>query len=225
MKLKTSVIAAAMLSLTNITVAQAAQELTPEQAAALKPFERITVIGRFNAIYEAADAVSRRADKVGADSFYIQGLDDISDSGNMTVTADLYHKDAPKAEEESYRVFHGVTELPKPEAILLQPFDTVSIRGYFPTTLILTMQLQKQRLKKVQHHSLLYVTYRQMMVVTKKSQLISTKKMHLNVLFKHQKPLFLTILMPVAHLLQKAEPLPIKLRNQVLHQTLILIEV
>ena len=69
MKLKTSVIAAAVLSLTNITVAQAAQELSPEQAAELKPFERITVIGRFNAIYEAADAVSRRADKIGADSF------------------------------------------------------------------------------------------------------------------------------------------------------------
>lgn len=108
MKLKTSVIAAAVLSLTNITVAQAAQELSPEQAAELKPFERITVIGRFNAIYEAADAVSRRADKIGADSFYIQGLDDISDSGNMSVTADLYRKDAPKATEEEYRVFHGV---------------------------------------------------------------------------------------------------------------------
>ncbi|MEQ4922012.1 DUF1471 family protein YdgH [Proteus hauseri] len=134
MKLKTSVIAAAMLSLTSITVAQAAQELTPEQAAELKPFERITVIGRFNAIYEAADAVSRRADKVGADSFYIQGLDDVSDSGNMSVTADLYRKDAPKAAEDTYRVFHGVAELPKTEAVMLQPFDTVSIRGYYPTT-------------------------------------------------------------------------------------------
>ncbi|WP_368879131.1 DUF1471 family protein YdgH [Proteus terrae] len=148
MKLKTSVIAAAMLSLTNITVAQAAQELTPEQAAELKPFERITVIGRFNAIYEAADAVSRRADKVGADSFYIQGLDDISDSGNMSVTADLYHKDAPKAVQESYRVFHGVKELPKPEAILLQPFDTVSIRGYYPTTPDINDAIAKAAAKK-----------------------------------------------------------------------------
>ena len=147
MKLKTSVIAAAMLSLTNITVAQAAQELTPEQAAELKPFERITVIGRFNAIYEAADAVSRRADKVGADSFYIQGLDDISDSGNMSVTADLYHKDAPKADQESYRVFSWRERATKPEAILLQPFDTVSIRGYFLQPLILTTQLQKQQPK------------------------------------------------------------------------------
>ncbi|MDM3595188.1 DUF1471 family protein YdgH [Proteus mirabilis] len=148
MKLKTSVIAAAVLSLTNITVAQAAQELSPEQAAELKPFERITVIGRFNAIYEAADAVSRRADKIGADSFYIQGLDDISDSGNMSVTADLYRKDAPKATEEEYRVFHGVKELPKPEAILLQPFDTVTIHGYYPTTPDINNEIGKEAAKK-----------------------------------------------------------------------------
>lgn len=38
----------------------------------------------------------------------------------MSVTADLYRKDAPKATEEEYRVFHGVKELPKPEAILPQ---------------------------------------------------------------------------------------------------------
>lgn len=160
MKLKTSVIAAAVLSLTNITVAQAAQELSPEQAAELKPFERITVIGRFNAIYEAADAVSRRADKIGADSFYIQGLDDISDSGNMSVTADLYRKDAPKATEEEYRVFHGVKELPKPEAILLQPFDTVTIHGYYPTTPDINNEIGKEAAKKVQHHSLLSVISR-----------------------------------------------------------------
>lgn len=70
MKLKTTIIASALLSLTALS-AHAAQELTPEKAAALKPFDRITITGRFNAINEAVDAVSRRADKLGADSFYI----------------------------------------------------------------------------------------------------------------------------------------------------------
>ena len=63
MKLKTTIIASALLSLTALS-AHAAQELTPEKAAALKPFDRITITGRFNAINEAVDAVSRRADKL-----------------------------------------------------------------------------------------------------------------------------------------------------------------
>lgn len=57
MKLKTTIIASALLSLTALS-AHAAQELTPEKAAALKPFDRITITGRFNAINEAVDAVS-----------------------------------------------------------------------------------------------------------------------------------------------------------------------
>ena len=56
MKLKTTIIASALLSLTALS-AHAAQELTPEKAAALKPFDRITITGRFNAINEAVDAV------------------------------------------------------------------------------------------------------------------------------------------------------------------------
>lgn len=63
MKLKNTIIASALLSLTALS-AHAAQELTPEKAAALKPFDRITITGRFNAINEAADAISRRADKL-----------------------------------------------------------------------------------------------------------------------------------------------------------------
>ncbi|PPS58497.1 hypothetical protein CRX72_17885 [Pantoea sp. BRM17] len=54
----------------------AAKELTPEQAAGLKPFERININGRFNAIGDATSAVSRAADEKGADSFYVQGIND-----------------------------------------------------------------------------------------------------------------------------------------------------
>ena len=108
MKLKTTVIAAAVLSLTSITATQAAVELTPKQATELKPYERITVTGRFNAIYEASDAVSRRADKMGAYAFYIQSLDDVGDSGNMRVVADVYAKDAPEVGTPKRRVFGGL---------------------------------------------------------------------------------------------------------------------
>ncbi|HEY1845149.1 MAG TPA: DUF1471 family protein YdgH [Buttiauxella sp.] len=130
MKLKNTLLASALISLTTLSV-QAAQELTPEQAASLKPFDRIVVTGRFNAIGDAAKAVSRRADSAGAASFYIQDLNDTGNSGNWRVVADVFHADAPKAEQEGNRVINGVMELPKDQAYLLEPFDTVTVQGFY----------------------------------------------------------------------------------------------
>ena len=132
MKLKNTILASTLLSLLAGN-AFAAQELTPEKAAELKPFERINVTGRFNAINDAADAVSKRADELGAASYYIQGINDSNgNSGNWHVTADLYKADAPKANNtKTYRVMNGVKELPKAEAFRLEPFDTVSVSGFF----------------------------------------------------------------------------------------------
>jgi len=132
MKLKNTILASTLLSLLTAN-AFAAQELTPEKAAELKPFERINVTGRFNAIGDAADAVSKRADEMGAASYFIQGINDSNgNSGNWRVTADLYKADAPKASDDTtYRVMNGVKELPKAEAYRLEPFDTVSASGFF----------------------------------------------------------------------------------------------
>ncbi len=130
MKLKNTLLASALISLTTLS-AQAAKELTPEQAASLKPFDRIVVTGRFNAISDAAKAVSRRADDAGAASFYIQDLNDSGNSGNWRVVADIFHADAQKAEEKGNRVINGVTELPKTQAYLLEPFDTVTVQGFY----------------------------------------------------------------------------------------------
>lgn len=77
MTLKTTIIVSALLSLPVLS-AHAAQELTPEKAAGLQPFDRITITGRFNAINEAVAAVSHHADKLGADSFYIQGSNTVA---------------------------------------------------------------------------------------------------------------------------------------------------
>ncbi|MEZ3500402.1 DUF1471 family protein YdgH [Pantoea sp. KPR_PJ] len=132
MKLKNTILASTLLSLLTAN-AFAAQELTPEKAAELKPFERINITGRFNAIGDAADAVSKRADEMGAASYFIQGINDSNgNSGNWRVTADLYKADAPKASDDTtYRVMNGVKELPKAEAYRLEPFDTVSANGFF----------------------------------------------------------------------------------------------
>ncbi|AHG22525.1 hypothetical protein Z042_25140 [Chania multitudinisentens RB-25] len=148
MKLKTTIIASALLSLTALSV-HAAQELTPEKAAAIKPFDRITITGRFNAINEAADAVSRRADRLGADAFYIQNISDNNNGGNWRITADLFHKDAPEVSKEAnYRVFNGVNELPKDEAYLLEPYDTVSVSGFFRSQPDINDAISKEAQKK-----------------------------------------------------------------------------
>ncbi len=132
MKLKNTILASTLLSLLAAN-AFAARELTPEQAAALKPFERINISGRFNAIGDATDAISKAADAKGADAFYVQGINDTNgNGGNWRVTADLYKANAPKASDETqYRLFRGVKELPKSEAYRLEPFDTVSVSGHF----------------------------------------------------------------------------------------------
>ena len=85
MKLKNTLLASALLSATAFSV-NAATELTPEQAAAVKPFDRVVVTGRFNAIGEAVKAVSRRADKEGAASFYVVDTSDFGNSGNCSVS-------------------------------------------------------------------------------------------------------------------------------------------
>ena len=130
MKLKYTLLASALFSVTTLS-AQAATELTPEQAAAVKPYDRIVITGRFNAIGEAVDAVSRRADKMGAASFYILDTNDAGNSGNWRVVADVYHENAPKAEETKNRIINGVMELPKDQAIALEPYDTVTVQGFY----------------------------------------------------------------------------------------------
>jgi hypothetical protein len=130
MKLKNTLVATVLLSATTLSV-NAATELPPEQAAAVKPYDRITLTGRFNAISDAVRAVSNRADKEGADAFYVVDSADYGNSGNQRVVADLYKSDAPKADGPKNRVINGVKELSKDQAVELEPFDTVSVRGFY----------------------------------------------------------------------------------------------
>ncbi|AKJ42141.1 Protein of uncharacterised function (DUF1471) [Pragia fontium] len=133
MKLKTTLITTALLSAMSFSVFSA-QELTPEKADELVPFDRITFSGRYDSIYDANRAASKRADKQGAAAFFVRDISEQSgNGGNSRVIADLYHADAKAASTETqYRVFNGVRELPRTEASQLEPFDTVSIRGFYP---------------------------------------------------------------------------------------------
>ncbi|MGE0970368.1 DUF1471 family protein YdgH [Klebsiella sp. WOUb02] len=130
MKLKNSLLASALLAATALS-AHAATELTPEQAAALKPYDRVVITGRFNAIGDAVKAVSRKADKDGAASFYVVDTSDFGNSGNWRVTADFYKDNAPQADAPKNRVINGVMELPKDQAVELEPYDTVTVQGFY----------------------------------------------------------------------------------------------
>lgn len=131
MKLKYTLLASALLSAAAFN-ASAATELTPEQAAALKPYDRVYITGRFNAISDAVEAMSRKADTKGAASFFIVDTSDFGSGGNWRVVADLYQADAQKAAAPQNRVIEGVVELPKDQAAQLEPFDTVTVQGFFP---------------------------------------------------------------------------------------------
>ncbi|MEN0616937.1 DUF1471 family protein YdgH [Klebsiella indica] len=130
MKLKNSLLASALLATTAIS-AHAAIELTPEQAAALKPYQRVEITGRFNSIGNAVQAVSRKADKEGAASFYVVDTSDFGSGGNLRVTADFYKQNAPQADAPKNRIINGVMELPKVQAVELEPFDTVTVQGFY----------------------------------------------------------------------------------------------
>lgn len=131
--LKTRVIASTLLSFAAFS-AHAAQELTPEQAAAVKPFDQISFSDRFDAIFDVLAEASKRADKAGADAFHIQAINEQNRGNSQTVYVNLYHKEAPKADATpAQRTFDGIRELPQHDAYHLEPFDTVSVSGYFST--------------------------------------------------------------------------------------------
>jgi len=139
MKQTKTIIASAVVFLISqfsvLSAAQAAEEISPGKAAALKPFDRIAFTGRFNNLGDASDEASKRADKLGADYYYIQDTNSANDSGNWRVVVDLFHKDAPKAAPEpvlnSVNGVSGVKQLPKEVAFQLEPFDTVTVSGFF----------------------------------------------------------------------------------------------
>lgn len=135
---KTIIASAVVLLISQLSVlplAKAAEEISPEKAAALKPFDRIAFTGRFNNLGDVSDETSKRADKEGAAYFYVLDTNSVSESGNWRVVADLYHKDAPKATPKpalsSVNGVSGIKQLAKEEAYQLEPFDTVSVNGLF----------------------------------------------------------------------------------------------
>jgi hypothetical protein len=78
-------------------------------------------VGRYNSIGDAVNAASKAADKNGAASFYVVDQSDYGNSGNQRVTIALFKDNAPKADAPKNRVINGIVELPKDQAIELEP--------------------------------------------------------------------------------------------------------
>ncbi len=79
----------------------------PGAGGCAEAYDRVVVTGRFNAIGDAVQAVSRKADKDSAASFYVVDTSDYGNGGNWRVTADLYKEDAPKADAPKNRIING----------------------------------------------------------------------------------------------------------------------
>ena len=47
------------------------------------------------------------------------------------MTIALYKENAPKADEQKNRVINGIVELPKDQAVQLEPYDTVTVQGFY----------------------------------------------------------------------------------------------
>ncbi|VFS43636.1 protein YdgH [Enterobacter cancerogenus] len=95
MKLKNTLLASALLSATALS-ANAATELTPEQAAALKPFDQTVIVGRYNSIGDAVAAASKAADKKAQPRFTSLINPIRGNSGNQRVTIALFKENARK---------------------------------------------------------------------------------------------------------------------------------
>lgn len=48
-----------------------------------------------------------------------------------SLPADVYKADAPKADAPKNRVINGIVELPKDQAVQLEPYDTVTVQGFY----------------------------------------------------------------------------------------------
>lgn len=133
--LKKTIIAATLLTFLPISALFAAEEISPEKAEQLTPFKEISAQGTFYSFSDAARVISKLADKAGADYFYIKSMNMHSSNESLRIAyADLYKADAADrvVEEEKLRQFKGVYEYPKGKALLLEPYDIIKMRGYYP---------------------------------------------------------------------------------------------
>lgn len=127
-----------------------AQELNARSASKLKPFAHITVSGNFRTAREAHDVAAKSADTRGAAAFFITPqLDVTRNHVQNQLELDLFYPHAPAfASLKNLRLFNGVIELPKERAYQLQPFDTVSISGFFPLQSTVNQAISKAAAKK-----------------------------------------------------------------------------
>ena len=73
--IKTSYIATLLATMIGVGTTNASQELTPEKADSLQSFKEISIRGLFYSESDSVRAMSKAADKQGADYFYITSTD------------------------------------------------------------------------------------------------------------------------------------------------------
>lgn len=130
MKLKNTLLGV-RTSLCDRPVCECRNRVNARASGSVKTFDHTVIVGRYNSIGDAVAAASKAADKNGAASFYVVDQSDYGNSGNQRVTIALYKDNAPKADAPKNRVINGIVELPKDQAIELEPYDTVTVQGFY----------------------------------------------------------------------------------------------
>ncbi len=99
-------------------------------SGSVKTFDHTVIVGRYNSIGDAVAAASKPPIKRRC-LVYVVDQSDQGNSGNQRVTIALYKDNAPKADEQKNRVINGIVELPKDQAVQLEPYDTVTVQGFY----------------------------------------------------------------------------------------------
>lgn len=135
------IIFAGLISSLLISNANAAIELTSDQAQSFKPYEKITIKGNYSSIAAQVDAANKAADKKGAHAFYVEDSFQETNSRLKVIVA-LYKQDAETVNPEDDRIsYKGIKNISRTEYEVLEPFDFIEIEGAFTNSVQINEKL------------------------------------------------------------------------------------
>ncbi|MWP60868.1 YdgH/BhsA/McbA-like domain containing protein [Gilliamella sp. Pas-s25] len=147
---KTSIALAVLLSLPVANI-YAAQPLTAKESSLLVPLKEISVTGSYLQADNAADDISRAADKEGAKYYHITAMESPANgtsSDRAIVYANIYQSNAPIAVQKDETTYNGVVSYERSKALYYLPFEIVKFKGNYNNTSEITEAASKLAAEK-----------------------------------------------------------------------------
>ncbi|OCG30067.1 hypothetical protein A9G36_01795 [Gilliamella sp. Choc6-1] len=124
----------------------AAEPLTAKESSNLVPMKEISVTGNYLQAENAADDISRIADKAGAKYYHITAIENATttDSADLAVVyADIYQSNAPITLKKDETTYNGIVAYERNKALYYLPFEIVKFKGNFNNTSEITNEASK----------------------------------------------------------------------------------